>query len=203
MSFIDILLPEKVMVNSVRREIEDTEIVTSVGGFEVRNIATAQSIFEYDISITPGDFDDATIEAVHALYKVCRGKTYGFRFRDWDPKNRVLDAEPIGTGDGSQTTFQITKSWTLDGQTHSRKVTRPVAGLQVFKAGVPQTIATHYTIDLDTGIITFLSAPGAGQAITVTGEFDIPVRFASDLQATGLASFIEHYDSITLREIRE
>lgn len=202
MSFVDILFPERVSINSVRREVEDTEIVTTLGGFETRNIATAQSIFEYEIAVTPGDYDDETIEAVHALYKVCRGKTHGFRFRDWDPKNSSLENEVIGTGNGTQTAFQITKSWTLDGQTHSRKVTRPVAdGFKVFKNNLVQ--GSGFTVDYDTGIITFTSAPANGHPIAVSGYYDIPVRFANDLQATGMASFLEQYDSIVLREIRE
>jgi len=201
MSFVDIMLPQKVMINSVRREIEDVEIVTTVGGFETRNIATAQSVFAYDISITPGDYDDETIEAVHKLYKVCRGKTYGFRFRDWDVKNRILDGEVIGTGDGVETDFQITKSWTLDGQTHSRKVTRPVSAIQVFKDGAAQSAG--FTVNYDTGVITFSAAPSNGVVISVDGSFDIPVRFDSDLEGTGMSGYMEQYDSLTLREIRE
>lgn len=44
-------------------------------------------------------------------------------------------------------------------------------GLQVFIDGVEKTPDTDYTVDLDTGGITFAAAPGDGAGITATYHF--------------------------------
>jgi len=201
MSFIDERLPLEVSINAVRREIEDIEIVTTDGGFEVRNIRSSCNIFEYDITYPPGGFDDAVLEDVIRMWKASRGGAYAFRFTDWDEKNNSLTAEVIGTGNGSRTAFQITKTWTEDGQSQIRNITRPRSAVSVFKDGVLQV--SGFTVDYDTGIVTFSAAPANGVVVSITGLYDIPVRFTSVLEAVGRASFLEELSTFTLREIRE
>jgi uncharacterized protein (TIGR02217 family) len=41
-------------------------------------------------------------------------------------------------------------------------------------------LASGWSVDATTGIVTFAAAPGAGVAITAGFEFDVPVRFDSD-----------------------
>lgn len=74
-----------------------------------------------------------------------------------------------GTGDGSTTAFALSEKH-IDEST-----------LLVYKAGVLQTLTTHYTVSGNNTAptVTFLSAPTLGQAITYTVEFYFPVRFAS------------------------
>jgi len=56
----------------------------------------------------------------------------------------------------------------------------PVDCLRVIKVnGTTMTVTTDYTISA-TGLVTFTSPPTTGQAITWTGEFDLPMRFATD-----------------------
>jgi uncharacterized protein (TIGR02217 family) len=49
-------------------------------------------------------------------------------------------------------------------------------------AGVEQVQDTAYTLDVTTGVITFLVGhiPAAGQEVRWTGEFDKPARFDVD-----------------------
>lgn len=55
--------------------------------------------------------------------------------------------ETVGTGDGTTTKFYLSKS-------------KIVTGSETIRVdGVVQTITTHYTIDYDTGLITFVVAP--------------------------------------------
>ncbi|WP_257556407.1 DUF2460 domain-containing protein [Sphingobium sp. CFD-2] len=199
MAFIDQHLPREVEIGARRRDDEDIEIVTTDGGWEVRNARSSQSLREYEISFPMSQRDNAVYQAVVAMFKVARGKLHSFRFRDW--ADYQLDAEIIGTGDGSTTAFQITQSWTVDGETVSRDITRPISSFQVFKAGVLQV--SGYSINYDTGMLTFSVAPSLGVEISVTGQFDIPVRFDAPLETLGYSADLEHIETITLKEVRE
>ena len=70
-------------------------------------------------------------------------------------------------------------------------ISKPVPGTtQVFVNGVLQSAPTHYGLDTSTGRITFVTAPGGpgsgGQGgggedlVSITTEFDVPVRFDTD-----------------------
>lgn len=196
MAFIDQHLPREVEIGARRRVVEDIDIVKTDGGREVRNARADQPLHEFDISFPMSERDGAVYLAVVAMYKAARGELHTFRFRDW--ADYQLSAEPIGVGDGSATTFQIKQSWTVDGQTASRKITRPISAMQVYKNGVLQV--SGYSINYSTGVLTFSAAPANGVAISVTGEFDIPVRFDGPLETLGYSADLEHVETITLKE---
>lgn len=200
MTFINSRLPEEVEINAVRRETEPgTTIVTTDSGHEVVNIRHAQNLLSYDLSYPTSDFDGSIAVAVKERWKASRGGI-AFPFRDWDPINSVLEDEVIGTKDGVTTAFQITKTWTVGGQSQVRAITRPVSPIVVKLNGV--VTGSGYSIDYTTGILTFSSGTGT-QEISVSGVYDIPVRFDGAFEATALASFLEHIENITLIEVRE
>lgn len=200
MTFIDARLPEEVEINAVRRETEPgTTIVKTDSGHEVANIRHAQNLLAYDLSYPTDDYDGTVSVAVKEMWKACRG-AIPFRFRDWDPMNSELADEVIGSKDGVTTAFQITKTWTVGGQSQVRNITRPVSPIVVKLNGV--VTGSGYSIDYATGILTFSSATGT-QEITVSGVYDIPVRFEGGYEATGLAAFLEHIENLTLIEVPE
>ena len=201
MTFIDSRLPQQIEINAVRRETEPVDIVRTDGGYEVRNIRHAQGLFEYDVSFPPGGFDASVTEAVYAMWRASRGGLYAFRFRDWDSKNNTLTDEVIGTGDGATTTFQITQTHTVGGVSSVRNVTRPVSAFTVMLDGAVQ--GSGYSIDYSTGVLTFTTAPALDVEISVSGTYDIPVRFDLSFEATGMASFLEHIETLTLVEVKE
>lgn len=72
---------------------------------------------------------------------------------------------------------QLKKTYTLGSQSTSRPIVKPVNGtVTVYSNGV----AKAGTLDTVTGLFTPTTAWTAGHAITWTGEFDVPVTFASD-----------------------
>jgi len=87
-------------------------------------------------------------------------------------------------------------------RTWTRTITRPVTGtVSIALGGVEQL--SGWAVDPATGIITFAAAPGNGVAIRAGFEFDVPVRFDSDVLDVTLD--IERLGSITsipLIEIR-
>ena len=201
MTFINERLPQQVEIRAVRREREAVEVVKTDGGHEVRNLRHSQSLFEYEVSFPPGAYDNTVTQAVYDMWRASRGGLYAFRFRDWDSKNNTLSDEVIGTGDGTNKVFQITQTHTVGGVSSVRNITRPVSPFTVKKDGV--TTGSGYSIDYATGILTFTTAPAADVVVSVSGLFDIPVRFDMTYEATGMASFLEHIDTMTLLEVKE
>ncbi len=149
------------------------------------------------------------LDAVVQFFEARNGRLHGFRFKDWgDYKSCKPSQAPaatdqlIGTGDGSQTEFQLVKRYTSGAQTWVRAITKPVAGRVIIAlGGVEQSMG--WLADYTTGIVKFETPPGNGAAIRAGFEFDVPVRFDSDTLDVTLD--IERLGSITaisLVEIR-
>jgi uncharacterized protein (TIGR02217 family) len=127
-----------------------------------------------------GDF-----KAILSLYRAHFGSLYPFRFRDWS--DYVAENSVFGSGDGTITAFQL--SMTYDPQAillgtegtyfYVRDITLLASTPVIKKANVIQTPDTAYTIS-SSGLVTFASAPAAGDQLVWSGEFDVPVRFDTD-----------------------
>jgi len=92
----------------------------------------------------------------------------------------------------------------------TRTITKPVHGgvppgtsdtVVIYLDGVQQ--GSGWSVDATTGIVTFSSAPAAGKRITADFEFDVPVRFDTDLQNISQAGpGLRSWGSISLIEVR-
>ncbi len=184
-------------------------IQESVAGTEQRIRVWAKCRGEWDISYTIMNTAETsgTFRAVVALFRAHFGNLYPFPFKDWG--DFELTNEIIGAGDGSDKTFQITKTYdpsqillaTPGTRTYVREIYLPRPGLVVKVNGVTMTPTTQYTVD-SAGLITFVTAPPSGHAITVTGEFDVPVRFNSvKLDLTIDVNNIAQIGSLPIREV--
>jgi uncharacterized protein (TIGR02217 family) len=125
--------------------------------------------------------DTTDMDTIRSFFFNARGKARGFRFKDW--ADFSMTAENIGTGDGVTTVFKITKKYGTGAYQYTRRIFKPVsATVQVYVNGVLKTLTTHYTLNATTGTITFTggNTPPLGHAVTVTCEFDVPVRFDTD-----------------------
>ena len=114
----------------------------------------------------------------------------------------VATDQPIGTGDGTKTAFQLVKRYASGAQSWTRAITKPVAGsATIALGGAPQ--ASGWSVDETTGVVTFASAPTAGVAVTAGFTFDVPVRFDTDtLDVTLDVERLGSITSIPLLEIR-
>ena len=164
-----------------------TTVMALSGGQEKRNIEWQYPRQEWDISYgiqSPEDFSD-----VVAMFYNTFGRALGFRFKDWsdytigDTVQYVAgNAQPFALGDGATEIFQIFKTYTISSYTTSRKITRPVSGtLKIYDNGTLKTEGTDFTVNYDTGVVTFATAPVAAHVLSISTEFDVPVRFDSDL----------------------
>lgn len=184
MAFPTYRLPPEVEVGMRGGPTFYNVIQEAISGQEqrVRVWAKCRGRWECGYSILDTEETSGTFREVIALFRAHFGSLHPFPFKDWG--DYQLTNEQIGTGDGSDTTFQIIKTYdpsqlilgSPGSRTYVRDIYLPRSGLVVKVNGVTKTLTTDYTIG-STGIITFTSPPTNGHAITVTGEFDVPVRF--------------------------
>lgn len=101
-------------------------------------------------------------------------QTHSFLVKDWLDFEATL--EPLGNAPSGSTAVQLKKTYVFGPASHVREITKPVAGAQVFQNGVLKA----GTLDTATGLFTPTTAWTAGQPLTWTGEFRVPVRFNND-----------------------
>lgn len=177
MSFDEVRLPEDIERGARGGPSFNTTVAAIDSGFEKRNINWTRERNNWNLGY--GIQDKAGYTRITNFFRLRRGRAYGFRFKDWS--DFEIMAGNIGTGNNSDTEFQIRKQYTDALRTYNRPIQKIVAGsYTVFVNSVEQTEVTNYSIDLNTGVVTFTSAPGNGLPITITCEFDIPVRFDTD-----------------------
>ena len=207
MAFHEVRFPDNISRGARGGPERRTQIVELTSGAEERNASWANSRRRYDVAYGIRRVDD--LAAVVAFFEARSGRLHGFRFKDWADFKSCLPSQtpaptnqPIGTGNGSATLFQLTKRYTSGAQSWTRAITKPVAGtVTVALNGTPQ--ASGWSVSTATGLITFTTAPAAGVAITAGFEFDVSVRFDTD--ALDVTLDLERLGSITsipLVEIR-
>ncbi len=195
MSFHDVLFPVDIALNSEGGPTRRTEIVALRSGHEERNSPWAGSRRRFNAGYGVKSLRD--IEAVIAFFEARQGRLFSFRFRDpFDHKSSALDAAPaagdqlIGTGDGTQTVFQLQKTYQSGPAAYVRAITKPVAAsVAVAVDGAPLTPGEGYTLDPVTGAVTFADAPPSGALVTAGFVFDTPVRFDTDDLSINLAAW--------------
>jgi len=201
MSFHDVRFPTRISYGAVGGPLFSTTVQILNSGFEQRNINWAQARREYTVDISPSRGAEWT--AVLDFFHARRGRAYGFRLKDFS--DFELAEQSIGTGDNSTTEFQIFKRYIDDDELappYDRDLKKIVSGtIEVSVGGAP--MASGWSVDETTGILTFDSAPATDADIAVACEFDVPVRFDTDLmQAAIPGPDIHHWQSVKLVEIR-
>lgn len=195
MGFHEVRFPATLSFGSVGGPERRTDVVTLANGFEERNTPWAHSRRRYDAGVAMRSLDD--IEAMIAFFEARSGQMYGFRWKDWSDfksskasVDTLYTDQSIGFGDEIETTFQLTKAYISGEQTYFRPVKKPVAGtVRIGVAGDELQEDVHYSVDVSSGLITFVHPPNAGMEITAGFELDVPVRFDTDRILTSVASF--------------
>ena len=174
--------------------VRRTDIVTLASGREHRNTRWAHSRRKFDAGY--GVKTIAGLAAVVSFFEERRGRLIGFRWRDrLDWKSGAAGAtptaldQPIGTGTGSQTVFQLIKTYGGLHAPYVRPIRKPVEGTVSITVGATMLPPGGFSIDVTTGLVTLASAPAAGAEITAGFEFDVPVRFDVDELDVELSAF--------------
>lgn len=143
-------------------------------GVQRRKALRSRPKYRYTLPYQNIDLTDTA--AVIAAFNACQGAAVGFRLKDWTDYS--VTAQAIGNTPGANLTpVQLYKTYTFGATTVQRPIKKPVSGtVTVYSNGTPKT----GTLDTTTGLFTPTTNWTAGQALTWTGEFDVPVRFSSD-----------------------
>lgn len=201
--FHDVRFPDHISYGSSGGPQFSTAILELPSGYEQRNInwSRARAIYEVSHNIKNEEDMDEILSFFYARW----GRAYSFRFKDW--ADYQLGPQIIGIGDGATFDYQIIKRYQSDIFTYDRELTKIVQGslVGVTVGGISQTEDTDFTLDYNTGVITFIAQPGVGEEVIVLGcEFDVHVRFDVDL-VDAVHEFwqTQSWPSIPLKEVRE
>jgi uncharacterized protein (TIGR02217 family) len=209
MAFHEIRFPTNLSFGSVGGPERRTEIVTLANGFEERNTPWEHSRRRYDAGIGLRSLND--VETLIAFFEARTGQLHGFRWKDWsDYKSCAPSAVPgatdqlIGIGDGVTTVFQLKKTYVSGLQSYLRPIRKPVFGsVRASVAEDPKIEGLEYSVNVETGEVTFVLAPDLGTRVAAGFEFDVPVRFDTDAIQTSVASFqAGEVPSVPIVEIR-
>jgi uncharacterized protein (TIGR02217 family) len=195
MAFHEVRFPANLSFGSAGGPERRTEIVTLANGFEERNTPWEHSRRRYDAGAGLRSLND--VELLIAFFEARTGQLHGFRWKDWSDykscaplSSPAPDDQLIAIGDGVKTVFQLQKTYLSGLQSYTRPIRKPVAGtIVVAVAGDQKIESLEFTVTLETGELTFILPPDLGTRITAGFEFDVPVRFDTDLIQTSVASF--------------
>ena len=197
MSFHEIRFPTHISRGATGGPERRTDVVVMGSGFEERNARWAHARRTYNAGYGVRSLDD--LHAVIAFFEERRGRLYGFRWKDHAdcrscPPEQVPAAgdQLLGTGDGVNATFALTKRYGALHAPYARPIAKPVAGtVRVAVAGTLKVDGVAFDVDLATGIVVFRPGhvPASGAAVTAGFEFDVPVRFDSDRLEVNLTGF--------------
>lgn len=193
--FIDERLLDCVAYGSEFGREFSTRIVSLKNGAERRNAQWSLPLCRYAIvyqALKPEHH-----QAVYSAHMACMGRLYAFRFKDWTDYRAIN--QPLGLATGGTETVQLAMTYTFGPTSFVRPIYKPVDA-QIYADGV----AIGSALDMETGEATFSAT--AGQVLTWSGEFDIPVRFDDDRLdlapiAHGSSGFLLSTD-VTLTEVR-
>ena len=193
MSFHPIRFPLDIALGAHGGPGRQTDIVTLSSGAEQRNSRWANSRRSYNAGYGVKSRED--MQAVLAFFEERRGRFHSFLWRDGLDFSSNGGAgtptpldQPLGTGDGSTTAFQLVKQYGANFDPWRRPITKPVAGsVRIAVAGVE--VVGGFAIDTLTGMVSFDVAPAAGAALTAGFLFDVPVRFDTDRLDIELSGF--------------
>lgn len=193
MSFIETRLLDKASYGFQGGPEFRTRVVSLDSGRERRNAQWTRPRHRYTASydrLRPEDY-----EVVRAAFYACMGQAYGFRYGD--PFDFAAEDELVGLGDGTRVAFQLVKAYTFGPASYTRTITKPRAGVVMKVNGS----AVSATVNTATGIATLAAPPAGAAVVRWSGEFDVPVRFASDFFPTSYDEFEALSGSVDLLEL--
>lgn len=216
--FHDTRFPTRFQYGAQATPMFKTMINENSAGYEQRNQLWAQARRKYNYE-NALETEDQYAEVL-AFFMARRGPAYSFRVKDWFDY-RVETGEGImrGTvsdelvGNGSTTTFQLSKLYPDAVETFERPIYLPVDqsvyttdedNLVEFEVYVNSVLMdpADYVVNYLTGVITFDSAPADDATLAWTGQFDVPVRFETDELPSTYSQWNDLQAGLNMIEVR-
>lgn len=186
-----------------------TDVVTLNSGHEQRNQRWDQSRRRYNAGYGVKSHSD--LRLVLDFFEERRGRFHTFLWRDALDHSSAANNQPpaptdqpLGTGDGTTTAFQLVKRYGASFDPFDRKITKPDAASVRLAIDAVEVPSNQFTTDAATGMVHFTIAPAAGTALTAGFLFDVPVRFDTDRLEIELTGFdAAQAPAIPVVEVRE
>ena len=171
-----------------------TEITQLASGGEHRNTPHAGSRRRYNAGAGIKTLDE--LHDLIAFFEARMGQLHSFRFRDpldfqscKPSKTPSATDQIIGTGDGNNTQFQLIKTYADSGGEYKRLITKPVLDGLLLAANGAEFLPSEYSVNGQTGQVTFNVPPVSSAIISAGFEFDVQVRFDTDQLDLALEAF--------------
>ena len=162
-----------------------TRIQRAVSGRELRVVEQPNPIWSWTLTYTllrdahdtraasgPGvGYDE--LRTLMGFFLQQQGAFQPFLFDD--PTDDTVTGQALATGDGSATVFQLVRTMA----NLAEPIIAPNTVSAIYFNGVRQS-GSGYSIDPNTGLVTFASPPPAGQLVTADFTYYFRVRFADD-----------------------
>ena len=198
--FHDVLLPTYLSYGLSIKLRFKTSVIRMRAGHEERVGEWQDPMRQYDAASALRD--QADLDELIEFFRARRGQKYAFRLLD--PIDNFVTAMNFGTGDGTTTTFQLSKTYDSGLSGDSDYYVRPIMLLpstpSIYKDAVLQS--SGVTVSLTTGVVTFSVAPALGVALIWTGTFHVPVRFLNDFIYPSIENYTRYESEIPLFEQR-
>ncbi|HVL73095.1 MAG TPA: DUF2460 domain-containing protein [Beijerinckiaceae bacterium] len=197
-AFHEVRFPPDISYGAAGGPGYSTTVVTTVSGHERRNANWADARGRWNVA--HGLKKREQVAALIAFFRARRGRAYGFRFKDWT--DFQASAQALGTGDGQRTTFQLVMVYASGAEAQVRPIVKPVAGsVRIYRNAIEATAG--WSLDPATGLVTFVSPPAVGVAVTADFEFDVPARFDTDQMEITVETYeLGTWGQIPIVEIR-
>jgi uncharacterized protein (TIGR02217 family) len=171
--WLEMLIPEVFPFDISYSSIGATRFTTDVtmvdSGDDQRNSRWTQPLMEYDIAYGVRTMEQ--LQGLIAFFRAVKGRLYSFLYIDHSdhtstqatreearsvPDTHWTD-QPLGIGDGLTKVFQLQKKYSTPGGTYAnyRPIYKPMPG--TVKIGVDGERVLNWTVDNQTGKVTFLS----------------------------------------------
>ena len=112
------------------------------------------------------------------FHAVAKGRAYAFRFRDFAEGESTGVNEPLGTGTGIMSPYQLIKRYRLGSLTYDRPIQAPVAATLAIRANGVLLAPSAWELMPGTGEVMVQATLGA--TLTASFTFDVPVRFVQE-----------------------
>ena len=163
-----------------------TRIQRAVSGRELRALDYPYPLWQFTLVFDllrdnpAAGYDE--LRTLMGFFMLCQGAFGTFLYRD--PSDDQVTGQQIGVGNASATIFQLQRSMgaTLPGGGFLEPILAPNIVGAVYLDGITQSPAS-YSIDPNTGLVTFATAPGSGLVITADYSYYFRCRFVDDSYA--------------------
>jgi uncharacterized protein (TIGR02217 family) len=163
-----------------------TRVQRAVSGRELRALDYPYPLWQFTLIFDllrdnpAAGYDE--LRTLMGFFMLCQGAFGTFLFRD--PSDDRVVGQEIGLGNASATVFQLQRAMgtALPGGGFIEPIVAPNIVSAVYLDGITQS-PTTYSVDAQTGLVTFATPPGSGLTITADYSYYFRCRFVDDSYA--------------------